>query len=36
MIQCAYQGRLYDFLKDDEFERSCQDDGQPTDPPDIA
>ena len=36
MIQCAYQGRLYDFLKDDEFERECPPNDHSTDPPEIA
>jgi hypothetical protein len=36
MIQCAYHGRLYDFLKDDEMERNCQADEPSTDPPEIA
>jgi hypothetical protein len=37
MIQCAYHGRLYDFLKDDEAERTCHPDDDSTDgPPEIA
>jgi len=35
MIQCAYTGRLYDFIKDDKKRERC---GIPptTDPPEIA
>ncbi len=36
MIQCAYHGRLYDFLKDDEVERECLPSDPSTDPPEIA
>ena len=36
MIQCAYHGRLYDFLKDDELERSCSDTDPNGGPPEIA
>ena len=36
MIQCAYHGRLYDFLKDDEVERECPPGAPSTDPPEIA
>ena len=36
MIQCAYQGRLYEFLKDDEVESDCRADEPSTDPPEIA
>ena len=36
MIQCAYHGRLYDFLKDDEMEHACHSDDPSTDPPEIA
>jgi hypothetical protein len=36
MIQCAYSGRLYDFLKNDAVAGSCPP-GPPTkDPPEIA
>ncbi len=36
MIQCAYHGRLYDFLKDDEQERQCPPPEPTRTPPDIA
>ena len=36
MIQCTYQGRLYDFLKDDEMEHNCRADDPSTEPPEIA
>ena len=36
MIQCAYHGRLYDFIKNDEMERECQPGDAPPDPPEIA
>lgn len=36
MIQCAYHGRLYDFLKDDELERACSDTEPNGEPPEIA
>ncbi|MCG6911223.1 MAG: hypothetical protein LJE94_14015 [Deltaproteobacteria bacterium] len=39
VIQCAYTGTLYDYLKDDLKEREClpeNDDPSPTDPPDVA
>lgn len=36
MIQCAYDGRLYDFLKNDQVSRRCPSQGFPTEPPDIA
>ena len=36
MIQCAYTGRLYDFLKNDLQSRSCQPVDILPDPPDTA
>ncbi len=41
MIQCAYSGRLYDFIKNDEKRKGCGIDSAPSippekDPPDIA
>lgn len=36
MIQCAFHGRLYDFLKDDELERACMPDDFSPEPPEIA
>jgi hypothetical protein len=36
MIQCAYNGRLYDFIKDDEKLKGCIGDPEITDPPEIA
>ncbi len=36
MIQCAYKGRLYDFLKSDAIETGCQPSAPSTDPPEIA
>jgi hypothetical protein len=36
MIQCAYSGRLYDFIKDDEKLKGCGIDPGFTDPPEIA
>lgn len=36
MIQCAYNGRLYDFIKDDEKLKDCAIDPGFTDPPEIA
>ena len=36
MIQCAFHGRLYDFLKDDEFERACLPGDLSPEPPEIA
>lgn len=36
MIQCAYHGRLYEFLKDDGVERQCPPDEHLPDPPEIA
>ena len=36
MVQCAYHGRLYDFLKDDDVERKCLPRDRATDPPEIA
>lgn len=35
MVQCAYTGRLYDFLKDDSASSACEEGGSTT-PPDIA
>lgn len=35
MVQCAYTGRLYDFLKDDSASSACEGGGGST-PPDIA
>ena len=34
MIQCAYNGRLYDFLKNDGESRTCG--RAPSDPPETA
>ena len=31
-IQCAYTGKLYDFLKDDVIEKACDMDEEETDP----
>ena len=36
MIQCAYQGRLYDFLKDDEVQKSCHAKEPLPEPPTVA
>jgi hypothetical protein len=36
MIQCAYTGRLYDFLKDDSVSRSCPPRASGPEPPEIA
>ena len=36
MIQCAYKGRLYDFLKSDDIEAGCLPSAPSTDPPEIA
>ena len=36
MIQCAYPGRLFDFLKDDEKLKECGLAPNSGDPPDIA
>lgn len=35
MIQCAFRGRLYDFLKDDEISGNCSP-SKPNGPPEIA
>jgi hypothetical protein len=36
MIQCAYPGRLYDFLKDDRASSGCLTDPPGPEPPEIA
>ena len=36
MIQCAYHGRLYDFIKNDKLSASCAPAEDPSGPPDIA
>lgn len=36
MIQCAYHGRLYDFLKDDEISSRCKNPNTDPEPPEIA
>ncbi len=36
MIQCAYKGRLYDFLKDDAIAGTCLPSPPFKDPPEIA
>jgi hypothetical protein len=36
MIQCAYRGRLFDFLKGDGAARGCHPQSPFTDPPEIA
>jgi hypothetical protein len=36
MIQCAYRGRLFDFLKGDGEASGCLPSGSFSDPPDIA
>ncbi|MGD9006936.1 MAG: hypothetical protein PVG41_03390 [Desulfobacteraceae bacterium] len=36
MIQCAYPGRLYDFLKDDRASTGCVPDYSGPEPPEIA
>lgn len=36
MIQCAYNGRLFDFLRDDRADGGCRSPAPVTDPPDIA
>ena len=36
MIQCAFRGRLYDFLKNDEISKQCAPSKSDTDPPEIA
>jgi hypothetical protein len=36
MIQCAYKGRLFDFLRDDRAAGGCRPPAPITDPPEIA
>lgn len=36
MIQCAFRGRLYDFLKDDEIASQCKASKTDSNPPEIA
>lgn len=36
MIQCAFRGRLYDFIKDDEVARQCGPSPANGGPPEIA
>ncbi|MEJ2039086.1 MAG: hypothetical protein P8X55_09155 [Desulfosarcinaceae bacterium] len=36
MIQCSYNGRLYDFLKNDELSQGCSQPGDIPGPPEIA
>jgi hypothetical protein len=36
MIQCAFGGRLYDFIKNDEISSSCPPTKPGNDPPEIA
>lgn len=36
MIQCAYAGRLYDFIKDDSVARECLPVDDPSDSPESA
>ncbi len=36
MIQCAYTGRLFDFIKDDRLSGKCMASDPPYDPPEIA
>ena len=36
MIQCAYHGRLYDFIKDDKISNSCAPSVDLPGPPEIA
>jgi hypothetical protein len=36
MIQCAYKGRLFDFLKSDSATGGCRSPARITDPPEIA
>ena len=36
VIQCAYTGSLYDFLKNDAVARTCRKDVENSDPPEIA
>ncbi len=36
MIQCAYDGSLYDFIKNDQVSRHCEISDPSSDPPDIA
>ena len=36
MIQCAYNGRLYDFIKNNEKLKDCSVDPMRPDPPEIA
>jgi hypothetical protein len=36
MIQCAYSGRLYDFIKDDKASHDCSSPDYNQDPPEIA
>ena len=36
VIQCAYTGSLYEFLKDDFHEKACDAKKDKTDPPDVA
>ena len=36
MIQCAYKGRLYDFIKSDSISKDCPSPPPSGDPPEIA
>lgn len=36
MIQCRYNGRLYEFLKDDHLSSACAPSSSPSDPPETA
>ena len=36
MIQCSFNGRLYDFLKDSEISNQCRSNKSDNGPPDIA
>lgn len=36
MIQCAFHGRLYDFLKDDTISSQCRSSNPDDGPPEIA
>ena len=36
MIQCAFRGRLYDFLKDDQIASQCSPTKPDSNPPEIA
>ncbi len=36
MIQCSFNGRLYDFLKDDTMAGGCQPSAGAPEPPEIA